>query len=116
PNSAINSPRTDYYRRFQWCQFENLTQGVYNWAVFDTAVHEAIRARQKFSFGIMTAFEGAIADTVHFDNGNTYASYPRYLHTLMQSETHDDWKAAINGSGENAACTTCMWVPNWNSN
>ena len=114
PDASITSPRTDYYRRFQWTQFEDATQDVYDWKDFDTAMHEAIRAGQKLSFGIMTAFDGAEEGYAVFDTG--YASYPGYLHTLMKSETVKDWKAAANGSGANPSCTTCMWVPNWNSN
>jgi len=114
PDANTNSPRTDYYRRFQWSQFEDATQDSYNWKDFDTAMHEAIRANQKFSFGIMTAFDGAEDGFATFGSG--YGSYPGYLHTLMQSETVKDWKAASNGSGADPSCTTCMWVPNWNSN
>jgi hypothetical protein len=116
PDENTSSPRTDYYRRFQWSQFENATQDAYNWKDFDTAMHEAIRARQKFSFGIMTAFEGVFPEGdgyLEFDNG--YASYPGYLHTLMQSETNKDWRAGHNGAGADPTCTDCMWVPNWNS-
>lgn len=108
PVEGTNTPRTDYYRRWQWILFEDVTQGVYDWTEFDDAVHEAITANQKFSFGISTLCEGC--DDRILVNG-AFLSYPRYLHTLMQGETTKDWKS--NGTGPNASGD--LWVPNWNS-
>jgi Domain of unknown function (DUF4082)/Domain of unknown function (DUF4832)/Secretion system C-terminal sorting domain len=114
PANGVSSTRSDVYRRFQWSQFENATQGVYDWTDFDIDINEAIDSNQKFSFGIMTAFEGANEDDGYAEFGSGYASYPGYLHTLMQSETNKDWKT--DGSNPDSSCTGCMWVPNWNSN
>ena len=55
------------------------------------------------SFGIMQLYPGgAVQDgLVSFDGG--LASYPLYLHALMQSETVKDWR------------TGTVWTPNYNS-
>jgi hypothetical protein len=114
PDPGTNSTRSDVYRRFQWSQFENTTQGVYDWTAFDQEINDAIDSGQKFSFGIMPVFDGAIEVDGHAEFDTGYASYPAYLHTLMQTETNKDWKT--DGSGPDPGCDGCMWVPNWNSN
>lgn len=103
--------RLDVYHRFQWQEFES-SLGVYTWAKFDSAINNAIRAGQKFSFGIMTVYSDPPENNrVEFDGG--YASYPEYLHDSMQTEMVKDWKT--NGHGDTTANGEFMWVPNWNS-
>jgi hypothetical protein len=55
------------------------------------------------SFGIMQLYPGGTVQDglVSFDGG--FASYPLYLHTLMQAETVKDWR------------TGTVWTPNYNS-
>lgn len=90
PVSGNGFSTMDYYFRFAWTHFENETQGVYDWTLFDSKINEAIRNKQKFGFGIMQ---------VAWDTMN----YPAYLHRLMQAEATRD----INIGGR--------WFPNWNS-
>jgi hypothetical protein len=113
PVDGVDSPRSDIYRRFQWTQFETTVQGTYDWTKFDDAMEEAIDARRKLSFGIMTffPFEPEIG-AEQYDDG--YGSYPSYLHDLMQGETNPDWQT--DGTGPcTSGCSGLGWVPNWNS-
>ena len=93
-----NSATLNYYNRFNWTDFENSTQGSYDWSQFDGSINRAIDAGAAFSFGIMSVCEGC---------GGGSMNYPSYLHNLMQSEggNSQDWQ---NAEG--------YWVPNWNSN
>lgn len=110
PVFNVATPRLDVYFRFQWYQLET-AQGVYDWSDFDELIDGAIDAGKKFSFGIMTAYTDAgSGNRAEFDGG--FASYPEYLHDLMQSETVKDWQT--NGHGDTTA-NGYMWVPNWNS-
>lgn len=88
----------DVYYRFLWSDIENTTQGSYNWTSFDNLVKTAINRKQKLSFGIMP---------MRTDGGSNVdgarLSYPRYLHTIFQSESTKDFIAS--GS----------WIPNYNS-
>src|SRR5678809_1459716 len=104
PTEGINTERLDVYYRFVWTKIEGPTLGSYKWGFFDSLVNDAITKRQKISFGIMPLYPGGTTDQglVSFDGG--LASYPLYLHTLMQSESVKDWK------------TGSVWTPNYNSN
>jgi phage terminase large subunit-like protein len=115
PVYNVATPRLDVYFRFQWYQFET-AQGVYDWSDFDDVINAAIDAGKKFSFGIMTAYTDAEPGfRAEFDDG--FASYPEYLHDLMQGETAKDWKTGAEEEtiGPDPDCDSCMWVPNWNS-
>ena len=100
PSELVTTQPLDLYYRFQWYQIEGPTQGNYTFAYFDSLVMSALNANQQFSFGIMTVFTGG---GTTYDGGN--ASYPLYLHNLMQAETANsrDW---LSGSS---------WIPNFNS-
>ena len=101
PSTTSNLPSKDLYYRFQWYQVEGATQDSYTWTYFDGLALSAINANQQFSFGIMTVFTGG---GITYDGGN--ASYPLYLHNLMQAEAVNsrDW---LTGDGD--------WIPNFNS-
>ena len=103
PIEGTNTPRLDIYFRFVWTRIEGPTLGSYTWNYFDSLVNYAIVRKQKMSFGIMQLYPGgAVQDgLVSFDGG--LASYPLYLHALMQSETVKDWR------------TGTVWTPNYNS-
>lgn len=93
--------KLDKYERFRWYQFET-GQGQYNWSVLDNSIHEAMDRGGKFGFGIMTVCD---CDTnALLEIGGKYASYPLYLHNLMQGESTKD---TLIGN---------HWIPNWNSN
>jgi len=113
PVDSVDSPRTDIYRRFQWTQFETTVQGAYNWTKFDDYVKEAIDHNWKFSFGVMAflPFNPEQGDE-EYDDG--FASYPSYLHELMQGETNPDWQTNTVGPCT-SGCSGMAWVPNWNS-
>ncbi len=103
PGGAIE-PLDAYYRsNFYWSQFE-ISQGVYDWSVFDNIVNACISRGQKFSFSIMTLSPGTQGNYV--DGG--YARYPNYVHAYMQGETNKDQLVNVYG--------TNLWVPNYNSN
>ena len=103
PTEGVNTQRLDVYHRFVWTKIEGPTLGSYNWSFFDGLVNDAITKKQKFSFGIMQLYPGGTVENglVSFDGG--VASYPLYLHTLMQAETVKDWR------------TGTVWTPNYNS-
>ncbi len=103
PVEGTNTQRLDVYYRFVWTQIEGPTLGSYSWTFFDGLVNQAITKKQKFSFGIMQLYPGGATSNglVSFDGG--LASYPLYLHTLMQAETVKDWR------------TGTVWTPNYNS-
>jgi len=104
PVEGVNTQRLDVYHRFVWTKIEGPTMGSYNWRFFDSLVNDAIARKQKMSFGIMPLYPGGTMESglVSFDGG--LASYPLYLHNLMQSESVKDWK------------TGTVWTPNYNSN
>jgi hypothetical protein len=113
PIYNVATPRLDEYYRFQWYQFET-AEGVYDWSEFDKQIDSAIVKGKKFSFGIMPAFSDAESGhRLEFDGG--FASYPEYLHDLMQSETIKDWKTTGHGDTTANDSSKYMWVPNWNS-
>lgn len=104
----------DYYRRFTIRDFLN-EDGTTNFTKFDSKLHAAMDARQKFSFGVMqgfpygdgnfnwlSTFSGTDQRTGTTKSGN--AAYPLAWHTAMQAETIKDW---IGESGD--------WVHNHNS-
>jgi len=104
PVEGTNTQRLDVYYRFVWTKIEGPTLGSYTWNFFDSLVNNAIIKKQKFSFGIMPLYPGGTAQNglVSFDGG--LASYPLYLHNLMQAESVKDWR------------TGTVWTPNYNSN
>ncbi len=104
PTEGINTQRLDVYHRFVWTKIEGPTMGSYTWRFFDSLVNDAISRKQKMSFGIMPLYPGGTnaQGLVTFNDGGL-ASYPLYLHNLMQSETPKDWK------------TGNVWTPNYNS-
>src|SRR5688572_28491632 len=103
PVEGVNTQRLDVYHRFVWTKIEGPTLGSYNWTFFDSLVKNAITKKQKMSFGIMPLYPGGTQQNglVSFDGG--LASYPLYLHTLMQGENIKDWR------------TGTVWTPNYNS-
>ena len=103
PTEGVNTQRLDVYYRFVWTRIEGPTMGSYNWSYFDGLVNDAITKKQKLSFGIMPLYPGGTTQQglVSFDGG--LASYPLYLHNLMQSEPVKDWR------------TGTVWTPNYNS-
>jgi hypothetical protein len=104
PAEGTNTSPFDVYYRFVWTRLEGATQGSYNWSYFDGLINDAIRKKQKFSFGIMTVYpEGTPNEGLQAYDGGTGA-YPEYLHNLMQSEPVKDWRSGST------------WVPNYNSN
>ena len=104
PAEGTNTSPFDVYYRFVWTRLEGAIQGSYNWGYFDGLINEAIRKKQKFSFGIMTVYpEGTPNEGLQAYDGGTGA-YPEYLHQLMQSEAVKDWRSGNT------------WVPNYNSN
>ncbi|MBS1933765.1 MAG: DUF4832 domain-containing protein, partial [Bacteroidetes bacterium] len=101
PSASTNTNPLDAYYRFQWNQFEDKTQGSYNWSAFDAQINSAISSGQKFSFGIMELCSACSGSSV--GGGTLY--YPTWLHNAMQAESTPDWITPQTG----------MWVPNWNS-
>jgi hypothetical protein len=101
PNDSTSSPRPDKYYRFSWKDLEK-DNGVYDWKLFDQELNDAIRHRQKFGFGIMTAYPGGNSE-LRPDDATLF--YPLYLHEQMQAEATKDWISPI----------TKTWIPNWNS-
>jgi Domain of unknown function (DUF4832) len=104
PVEGINTQRLDAYYRFYWLQFQGLdsAENKYDFSAFDQQINDAIRKRQKFSFGIMTICSSC-------DLGRSLEGfklqYPVYLHRQMQAEKIHDWGSAMAG----------LWIPNWNS-
>lgn len=105
----------DYYRRFTWKDIEGDVAGSFDFTKFDSKLHAAMDARQKFSFGIMQQFpwgDGNFNWLSNFSgtdqatglNRNGNSAYPTHVHTAMQGEATKDW---IGFSGD--------WVPNFNS-
>ncbi len=94
--SSPQNNETGRYDRWEWRAFEQ-TQGVYNWALFDASINEAINRGQKFSFGIMASC-GGCSDFAVTVSGNTNKTLPNYV---------------INNGG--AFVYGGVWYPNWNS-
>ncbi len=106
PTESSTPPVTyDAYSRsgIAWWQIES-SQGVYNWAPFDSRMNDAISKRRKFSFNIMSLHPGSGQGP---SANGIYMTYPLYLHNLMQSEvsTSRDWVTPMSNH----------WVPNYNS-
>lgn len=108
PTSTSLTPSLDLYYRFEWARLEGTTQGSYTWLTnpsnnyFDNRMREAINAGQQFSFGIMPFYsDGGFTS---YDGAD--ASYPLYLHNLMQAAADPDDRDVIAPSGN--------WMPNWN--
>jgi hypothetical protein len=99
---------SNQYNRFNWYDFENNTQGSYNFATFDAWINQAIDNGRTFSFGIMTYYS---ANSAPGWGGAGVMSYPIYLHNLMQSDVSGarDWETSSTSTPANT------WVPNWNS-
>ena len=100
-SDSANSKRLDKYYRFSWKNIEK-GNGEYDWTAFDREINDAIDNRQKFGFGIMSAYPDGSSELM--ENEATLF-YPLYLHNQMQSEQIKDWISPISK----------MWVPNWNS-
>lgn len=99
-NGGVRGP--DKYYRFQTYEFET-SKGVYNFNNFDSQMREALDRRGKFSFGLMTCFNGADSNRrVNYPDGS-YSSYPEYLHKEFQASSQKD--TLVNG----------CWVPPWNN-
>lgn len=103
PTEGVNTQRLDVYHRFVWTKIEGPTMGSYTWRFFDSLVNDAIVRKQKLSFGIMPLYPGGTTQQGLVSFGGGLASYPLYLHNLMQAEPVKDW---ISGS---------VWTPNYNS-
>jgi len=114
-SESINNPTAnsltqshDLYYRFEWARLEGATQGSYTWLTspsnnyFDNRMREAINAGQQFSFGIMPFYSDG--GFVTYDGAD--ASYPLYLHNLMQ--------ASPNASDRDFIAPSGNWMPNWN--
>lgn len=101
PNDSTTAKRPDKYYRFSWKDIEK-ENGIYDWAALDREINDAIANRQKFGFGIMTAYPGGSSE-LKADDATLF--YPLYLHAQMQSEEVKDWVSPL----------AKMWVPNWNS-
>lgn len=106
PNSL--EPSKDLYYRFEWARLEGATLGSYTWKTnpsnnyFDNLIRGAINNGQQLSFGIMTFYsDGGFTSYAGAD-----ASYPLYLHNLMQASPNPDDRDVIAPSGN--------WMPNWN--
>lgn len=95
-----NTSFRDAYYRFSWPDIEVSTLGSYDWSKFDTQIQYAINNNAKFSFGIMTCYNGSFAGA----GGINGMCYPTGLHTQMQGEANPDWQYSDG-----------TWVPNWNS-
>src|SRR5574343_601366 len=95
-SSSPANNETGRYDRWEWRAFEQ-TQGVYNWALFDQSVNEAINRGQKFSFAIMASC-GGCSDFQVSVSGATNKTLPNYV---------------INNGG--AWVYGGVWYPNWNS-
>ncbi len=95
-SSSPANNETGRYDRWEWRAFEQ-TQGVYNWALFDASINEAINRGQKFSFGIMASC-GGCSDFQVSVSGSTNKTLPNYV---------------INNGG--AFVYGGVWYPNWNS-
>ncbi len=102
PSDTSTAKRLDKYYRFSWKDIET-GKGKYDWTLFDQEINDAISNRQKFGFGIMSAYPGGASNLSV--NGATLF-FPVYLHDQMQSEQVKDWISPL----------ARMWVPNWNSN
>lgn len=92
--------KLDKYARFQWHEFES-GKDQYTWDTFDKSINEAIDRGGKFGFGVMTVCDCDANSLASYAGGT--ASFPQYLHNLMQAESTKD--RLVNG----------QWIPNWNS-
>jgi hypothetical protein len=101
PNDSAATKRLDKYFRFSWKDVEK-GKGIYDWTAFDREINDAIKNRQKFAFGIMSAYPGGASE---LKAGEAILFYPLYLHEQMQTEEVKDWISPLSK----------MWVPNWNS-
>jgi len=101
---SITGKRLDAYYRFTWLQFQPAggSDGVFDFTAFDTQIQAAIKAGQKFSFGIMQQCGGCDANA-QSTIGGAVLIYPTWLHNKMQAEAVKDYATG----GE--------WFPNYNS-
>jgi hypothetical protein len=96
-----NTLRYNSYVRLSWPDIEASTLGVYDWTKFDFWIKYSIDNGWKFSFGIMTCYDGNFAS----EGGIDGMCYPTGLHAQMQADpVYKDWQYSDG-----------TWVPNWNS-
>lgn len=117
-----NLNETCYYFRLTWLDCEdNLTQGNYSklWtgrmrARITTALNEG----KLFAFGIMQRYP-EVCSSGGFNSGvqigAACASYPQYVHNLMQGNSNPDWNDFNDGTTWIEAANNPNWQSRWNA-